>query len=219
MKNKVATLEVYIDNDPSPENVSGIAQTSPDTWVLTMYPNQKATPAKTQAEFQTIMAHELGHFVAMVTHDQTHYSNAAIAGKTLFHDSPTLALPGERKAWQIAHDIYPNLLASSEKSCLDSYENAAKAEFNIMAGILKRMQGGNYNPLKPLKLKCFAEPDEDAEGRWENEGGYPQWFSNLGREPYEIIAPSWYWMSAFIVLVLLGAVCGLAEILYGVSLQ
>lgn len=210
MKTKAATLEVYVDNDPNPEEVSGIKQTSENTWILTMYPNQKATPCKTREEFQTIMAHELGHFVAMVTRDETHYSNAAIAGKTLFGDSPSLALPGERKAWQIAHKIYPDLLASSEKDCLGSYEDAAKQEtkqeIKMVTALLNRMQGFPT-------AKCYMEPDEDAEGRWENEGGYPQWFSNSPE------APSWYWMSAFIVLVLLGAVCGLAEIICGVSLQ
>jgi hypothetical protein len=185
MKRKVATLEVFIDTDIT-DMASACAQTGRDTYILIMCPNQtNAIPCKTRDEFQTIMAHELGHFVALVTRDPTHYSNAVaqIPGST------TAMIPGERKAWQIAHTILPTLLPSSERLCLASYERGSEQE---LAWVRKQFGPDKANLLREIStsscsrscsIPTLPEPTDDDFGRWEDDGGY------MGRTKWQSCTP------------------------------
>ena len=119
MKRKIATLDVYVSDD---KTASGTRQTSPSTFELTMNAGSPCNPTIGRLEFQTIMAHELGHFVALVTHDPTH--NVPVVEHLLSRitgDASAL-VPGEKRAWEIAREILPNLDTAKEKKCLDSYK-------------------------------------------------------------------------------------------------
>lgn len=71
MKKLLATLNLYVDLDPAPQDVSGLRGDGRN-FDLTMYPYQQGAPCENRHEFQTILAHELGHFVGIVTRDPSH---------------------------------------------------------------------------------------------------------------------------------------------------
>lgn len=70
---------------------------------------------------QTVIAHELGHFVSIITKDETHDLDK-MRMYQIFQE-PDLILPAERKAWKIAHLIYPDLDTENEKASLKTYES------------------------------------------------------------------------------------------------
>lgn len=184
MKRKIASLDVYIDLDTT-DTASNMRQYGSTNYELTMYPNQGYTPAKTRDQFQSIMAHELGHFVAMVSRDPTHYSDAALMGKLV--KSPTLALAGERKAWEIAHTILPTLLDSTEQSCLKSYETASASELNWIRKefgeeAVTLMREGAERASSRMCSFTLPEPEPDDFGRWDDDGGAQ--FSNVADGNY-----------------------------------
>jgi hypothetical protein len=111
MKKKIATLEVWVD-----ENSDGVSrlESIPAIGEYKVVMNPKAD-AEEQAivrhdskrSFATILAHELGHFVSQVL-------------QSPWQRCPWKE-PGEREAWAVAHQIMPDLDKELEQSALNTY--------------------------------------------------------------------------------------------------
>lgn len=130
MKKLLATLNVYVDMDET-ATPSGIRKTDGNDYELVMYPNQDCIPCDTRHAFQTIMAHELGHFVAMVTRDPSHHPANRLMAMLAGKNSAAAELPGEIKAWELARTISPDLDRKTEQECTDSYREAAEQDNEV----------------------------------------------------------------------------------------
>jgi hypothetical protein len=122
MQKKIATLEVFYDDSRVP---SRSGQDSPTTFHIIMTPGSPEIPINTKARFQATLAHELGHFVALLTRDETHNPINHLTYQSFMGDSSSL-LPREYKAWAIAKEIIPDLDREQERKCLQSYEKQAR---------------------------------------------------------------------------------------------
>jgi hypothetical protein len=120
MQKKIATLEIWYDSANVP---SGSGRRSDGTYRITMTPGGDI-PIDTRDKFQTALAHELGHFVALLTKDETH-DPANQFYHRLTGDSSSL-IPGELKAWALAKKISPDLDKTFERECIASYERSAQ---------------------------------------------------------------------------------------------
>ena len=120
-----------------------------------MYPNQECAPCATREQFDTIMAHELGHFIAYVTVDPSHYNAASTLASKLGGEPPAIVqVPMERFAWRMAHIIYPNLLPEIEKTCIGTYEDAARHELKMFADVLAEHGRSQPSPPSPPIAPC-----------------------------------------------------------------
>jgi hypothetical protein len=118
MRERIATIEVYVDTESS--DASATRQTSVDSFRVTI--NAKGKRFTDRSLFQTTLAHELGHVVALLTRDPTHkdeYHNYS----QMTGDS-SLLIPAEKKAWALASDMVP-LDKTEERRCLKTYEDNA----------------------------------------------------------------------------------------------
>ena len=123
MKRKIATLDVYVDSDESA--FSFTRKTESGKYETVMATND--SHAKENGHngihdietFRTVFAHELGHFVAVVTKDESHNPINQYLFR-LTNDRSTL-VAGEKRAWEFAHLIYPNLNREDERFALKSY--------------------------------------------------------------------------------------------------
>lgn len=101
MKRKIATLDIFADDIA--EN-SGAEEVSPGRYQIDLALNGVTSVGGFPKDVQTSLAHELGHFVAMVTGDPTHGNIAAVT-----------RLPGEKKAWELAEKILPGKINKLQK--------------------------------------------------------------------------------------------------------
>jgi hypothetical protein len=125
MKKKIATLDVYVDSESTESCGTGNVEPQPgDTcrrFQLTMNKGEGNHLVKDGETFRTVMAHELGHFLCMVTDDKSH-DPMALVGFSATQDT-SLAMPAEVRAWEFAYKIYPQLDIAAVHSGLHSYEN------------------------------------------------------------------------------------------------
>jgi hypothetical protein len=120
MKRQIARLDVFVDTESN--SPSGTAQVENGRFVLNMnLGDSKTIPIDTKEAFQAVFAHELGHFVAMIMRDPTHDPSNKLF-QMITNDSSAV-LPAERKAWEIAKEIVPDLDRTTEAKCLKSYED------------------------------------------------------------------------------------------------
>jgi hypothetical protein len=123
MQKKIATLEVFVNTNP--EAISYTRRTGKVEFKIQLSPDvqgrrEAGLPPDDSIEgFRTVLAHELGHFVALLTKDETHNP----VNQLMFRltGDPTPLRQAEKKAWAIAHEIYPNLDREDERSALASY--------------------------------------------------------------------------------------------------
>jgi hypothetical protein len=117
MKQLLATLRFYVDND-TPNLSSAEEQTGPNEYEINIRPendrkfSEMLNIPETREATQSIIAHELGHFIATVTHDPTHQPLYRV------FNGP---LAGETKAWDIAEKIVP-IEKKVRKIALNSYK-------------------------------------------------------------------------------------------------
>lgn len=140
MKRLLARLEVFVDVD-STDKSSGIRSDDGRNFELVLYPQQRDYPMKDMHDFQTVFAHELGHFIAHATHDPTHRPKQLIQD-TLTGQVCDLNIPAERRAWEFAKQMSPDLNQETMAHAISSYE---KAEAHLNPGFftrLKRKFGG-----------------------------------------------------------------------------
>lgn len=160
MKQLMAELKVYVDMDRT-DMPSGVVNDGRGNFTLVMYPNQACVPAKTREEFQTVMAHELGHFIAIVTQDPTHGQRRNVMFRQIDNPTPADQLPGERKAWELAEKINPDLNKKIAADCIGSYEKGA-AEWDSLSPFERMMTQvvnaddsayqSNSRPSRPSRL-------------------------------------------------------------------
>lgn len=129
MEHKIATVEIYMDTET--QNSSVTRKTGPHTYRVQINPNQSPGDGsdkfslKTVKDFQTTLAHELGHFISILTKDETH----APANNLLFQltgDTSTV-IPAEKKAWSLAHIMVPDLNTENEAHAMASYKALDKS--------------------------------------------------------------------------------------------
>lgn len=127
---KIGTLTLYIDDSDKHLDLSSGFFTAKngdyELWIRPNADNHLAGHSLTNHEFQTVIAHELGHFLATLSNDPTHSS--------LMH----VFLPtyGEVRAWQLAEQIKPDLdkgIKAIAYSKLDDPESVEKRMNEILA--------------------------------------------------------------------------------------
>lgn len=74
----------------------------------------------TRDNLETVLAHELGHFIANVFHDPTHDEDKI--KKAWDAEDGKLLVPTEIKAWDLAEVIKPNLNKTIREYALKSYK-------------------------------------------------------------------------------------------------
>jgi hypothetical protein len=137
MKKKVATLEVWYDDETTHPETGGPFVSHLETNVqngelqpFKLVVNPAADHqwlaekplANDRAKFASIIAHELGHFVAILMKSKWQTVLQAFD-----------RLPGEREAWNIAHYINPNINAEVKQLALASYEDDRPQMFREVA--------------------------------------------------------------------------------------
>lgn len=119
-KRLVANLKVVFDPTDT-KQPSGIERENGEfTLILRPYKDaqflNEANPlGDHRRTLQTIIAHELGHFVAMITKDPTHNNPLEQYGLAPL-------TPGEQKAWEIAKEIVPDIDPNLENKAMESYK-------------------------------------------------------------------------------------------------
>ena len=156
MKRKVATLDVYIDPESTDSSVTS-GSYGPGNYSITINKGEKPHAVTNMGKFQSTLAHELGHFVGLLTMDASH--DVRLARE--MRDNGTqgrqiLSLPAERKAWEFANIINPYINPEDIKNSLATYEPHFCRKCN---------KWHNVAPVLPE-----PEPD-DFTGRWEDDGG------------------------------------------------
>ncbi len=156
MKRKVATLDVYIDPESTDSSVTS-GSYGPGNYSITINKGEEPHAVTNMGKFQSTLAHELGHFVGLLTMDASH--DVRLARE--MRDNGTqgrqiLSLPAERKAWEFANIINPYINPEDIKNSLATYERHFWRKCN---------KWHNVAPVLPE-----PEPD-DFTGRWEDDGG------------------------------------------------
>lgn len=138
MLRSIAKLEVFIDDNGKVSGVpSSFTQRHPDghNYRIVLVPDSDASilaaagVAPGTESTQTILAHELGHFVDLVTNpDATVGEDAYLSAK----------LPVETKAWEIAEKIKPDVDPRIKDYVLKKYADDDKVfneEVNRMGSL------------------------------------------------------------------------------------
>jgi hypothetical protein len=120
---KIATLSFFIN--PTSRNSSLTRQVGPQEYQTVINGGMIANDGtdftiRTQKDFQTVAAHELGHFLALISKDPTHSREALRHHQTMFGE--LASIPAEKRAWELAHLIYPNLDRGNETKSLKTYD-------------------------------------------------------------------------------------------------
>lgn len=118
MREKVATLEIWYDDET--DNVSRLENEFDEgehTARLVLNPalddqHLLGEVKNKRGKFAAVIAHELGHFVAVLMRSKWQHPIVGALAK----------LPGEKEAWNIAHYITPNINAEVQEMALASYE-------------------------------------------------------------------------------------------------
>jgi hypothetical protein len=142
MQSTIATLDVIVSDgvgDPLGEYSTGLLPPREGNhFKLTIRPKIDAPilanikePLNRQ-NMETLLAHELGHFVAILFSDPTHDRTMRLLS-VILNDS-TLNLQAEAKAWELGEIIKPKLNKRIEHYALSGYAtngaNGAKTEVN-----------------------------------------------------------------------------------------
>jgi hypothetical protein len=130
MQTKIATLDVVISDgvgDPLANRPSGMLPpgNGRTNYTVTLRPKIDAPILESIHEkanipnMETLLAHELGHFVAEVFGDPTH-NKATKYLATLLGES-SLIVPAEKRAWEIGEIINPKLNRNIRARALQGY--------------------------------------------------------------------------------------------------
>jgi hypothetical protein len=125
MKTKVATIELYIDpelNEPSHSGYRGDR-----VFAVQVNRGEGDNTLDTRGQFQSVLAHELGHVIGLLSQDETHSS----IDRELFDltGNAKYVLPAERKAWEWASQMLPGLDKETKDKSLATYENASYGSY------------------------------------------------------------------------------------------
>jgi hypothetical protein len=133
MKRKIATLEVWIDETEGAKSALQ-ARMSSDEFRLIIAPNEDEQ-SKGPGNLPSIIAHELGHFMAHLLKDKAHTRLNRLAPIVNFRKmvgdwsnqlekrfTREVELPTEVQAWKYADMIYPNVKQEIRAAALYTYE-------------------------------------------------------------------------------------------------
>lgn len=138
---KLATLTIYLDNEADGYNTDGLTsafQTNdpvPGEWSLVLRPKADASHmgrVLTVKDGETIMAHELGHFLATFLKYPSHDSLAASVG---------VVTPAEREAWRIGKIINPKLDYQMMDAAIAGYDHDYGEHETDVRCIISDMKG------------------------------------------------------------------------------
>jgi hypothetical protein len=130
MQTTIATLDVVISdgiNDPLGDFPSGMLKPRGDRshYTITLRPKvdgpilEAIRQPRNLASVETLLAHELGHFVATVFNDPTHNPKLKILS-VMIGDS-RLNIAAEEKAWELGEIINPKLSQGIKHAALEGY--------------------------------------------------------------------------------------------------
>jgi hypothetical protein len=118
MKQRVATVHIFADTDNTDSSFS--RRMDQDNFMVQINAGEKGFDFGDVKQVQTLLAHELGHVICMVTGDETHHPvNQWLYRMT--NDAASL-IPAERKAWQLAEKMVPEMDKKLLQDGLESYE-------------------------------------------------------------------------------------------------
>jgi hypothetical protein len=120
MEKTLATLRLIVSDETGP---SGLREDGDNQYTITLRRSDSKTLRESRDFIQTTLAHELGHFVAKVTHDDSHHSSDHVLAMIF---GPQALMPAEEKAWKIAHKIHPTLNRKIEAYDMGTYVKGAK---------------------------------------------------------------------------------------------
>ena len=146
MNKTIATLQVIVTNDEEfkqggkthkvPKS-SAIFTADPPNYRLYLNPVEDVksmesvgTPCDGETMLQTIMAHELGHFICLLTQDETHNPLYCL----LFGQ-----MNGEKKAWELAEKMFPAYDKILKETALKSHEKGQKAHEQAVNKVVKEV--------------------------------------------------------------------------------
>lgn len=118
-KRKLATLEVWVDEDDREGSSFLNANRESNEYVITIRPNG-VDKLNTIKRLQTTLAHELGHFAAHVLRDESH--DPFLLSMAQFINSGLL--PAEKKANEIAGQMGLELDKGQLQEAIDTYKAA-----------------------------------------------------------------------------------------------
>lgn len=122
---RIATLNVYLDDSTDHPDCSSALACQPDgqfeMWIRPNADSQfmdKAGFKSTMHNYRTVLAHELGHFLAALTQDPIHKLSDALHKTPL---APIINEMREEKAWELAKEIEPELNPEMQTQALNTY--------------------------------------------------------------------------------------------------
>jgi len=121
MQKKIATIEVFVDPESHESSGSG---GSNGQYVLHLNGGPNFARIKTKKQLQTVMAHEMGHLIGLITGDPDHDNRNQFAYRMT--GNTDFVLPAERKAWAWAHEMGLDLDPKQERKGIESYEREAQ---------------------------------------------------------------------------------------------
>lgn len=164
-RKEIANLKIVVDTDT--KDVGSIRRIDKHNYELLLTPNTGSdVPVNNMSDLRTIFAHELGHFLLMVTRDASQHPSA-LMWQVITQDS-SLALKGEQQAWYAAQQIYPELDPDLAMRCLRSYESSANPNARLEVEI-----GGKkieYRPVLNGLIQRNKVASEQARERATNQG-------------------------------------------------
>jgi hypothetical protein len=129
MKELLGTLHFYV-TDENMGMSSAEKQTGPKEYEICIRPIADKTFAEMLEmpininTLETIISHELGHFVASISQDVSHNP---------MYRMTFGPYDGEKRAWELAHEIKPDLNPLIERKALGSYQKGRK-EYHKITG-------------------------------------------------------------------------------------
>lgn len=113
----VAGLKLYIDFEEKEKSSTQMGRIGGESYIV-ICPNG-VDKIKTKIQFFTVLAHELGHWIAKQRESKTHSEEANFLAH-LTGDGRFM-LPAEKEAWAWAEKIVPDLDKDFKAGALQSY--------------------------------------------------------------------------------------------------
>ena len=170
---KIASLDVYINQESED---SAFTTGDRGKFVICINRGPAEMAIDTPAQFQDVLAHELGHFVALLSKDPTQSSEVKFLANLTGDQS--FVISAEKKAWELGKKIRPAIDGEQEKLAMATYYR----ESSLPLPDEYRLVASKPNLCPPPYLckweddggMVLPEPEPDTTG--EGDGEFDAWF-------------------------------------------